>query len=165
LDDVGAGPQGRLVHGLLHGEVDERLRHVRVFGVGQELRSRFLDLGEAAAGLVEAVGGGPDDRALAGDLVEVRVKALEVGAAQRLDTNLDTLDEIRADVGARTNRLAIASSRLGGLQTNATQLLSDTEDADMAQTITQYTTQQAAYNAALRAGANIVQTSLLDFLN
>lgn len=84
---------------------------------------------------------------------------------QRLDANLDTLDEIRADVGARTNRLAIASSRLSGLQNNTTQLLSDTEDADMAQTVTTYTTQQAAYNAALRAGANIVQTSLLDFLN
>lgn len=84
---------------------------------------------------------------------------------QRLDTNLDTLNGIRADVGARTNRLAIAASRLSGLALNSTKLLSDTEDADMAQTITQYTTQQAAYSAALKAGANIVQTSLLDFLH
>jgi len=84
---------------------------------------------------------------------------------QRLDANLDTLNEIRADVGARTNRLALATSRLSGLQDNTTQLLSDTQDADMAQTITQYTTQQVAYNAALRAGANIVQMSLLDFLH
>jgi flagellar hook-associated protein 3 FlgL len=84
---------------------------------------------------------------------------------QRLDTNLDTLNGIRADVGARTNRLATAASRLSGLALNSTKLLSDTEDADMAQTITQYTTQQAAYSAALKAGANIVQTSLLDFLN
>lgn len=91
--------------------------------------------------------------------------ALRGSDLQRLDANLDTLNEIRADVGARTNRLAIASSRLSGLQNNSTQLLSDTEDADMAQTVTTYTTQQAAYNAALRAGANIVQTSLLDFLN
>jgi flagellar hook-associated protein 3 FlgL len=84
---------------------------------------------------------------------------------QRLDANLDVLNGVRADVGARTNRLAIASSRLSGLNLNATKLLSDVEDADMAQTITEYTTQQAAYNAALRAGANIVQTSLLDFLH
>ena len=91
--------------------------------------------------------------------------ALRTTDLQSLDASLDTLDGIRADVGARTNRLAFASSRLGGLQTNATQLLSNTEDADMAQTITQYTTQQAAYNAALRAGANIVQSSLLDFLH
>jgi flagellar hook-associated protein 3 FlgL len=84
---------------------------------------------------------------------------------QRVDANLDTLNGIRADVGARTNRLAIAASRLSGLQSNSTQLLSDTEDADMAASISSYTTQQAAYNAALRAGANIVQSSLLDFLN
>ena len=35
----------------------------------------------------------------------------------------------------------------------------------MAETITEYSTQQAAYSAALKAGANIVQTSLLDFLH
>ena len=84
---------------------------------------------------------------------------------QRLDASLDVLNGIRADVGARTNRLAVAGSRLSGLALNATQLLSEVEDADMAQTITQYTTQQAAYNAALKAGANIVQASLLDFLH
>jgi len=84
---------------------------------------------------------------------------------QRLDAGLDTLNGIRADVGARTNRLSVAGSRLSGLALNTTKLLSDTEDADMAQTITQYTTQQAAYSAALKAGANIVQTSLLDFLH
>jgi flagellar hook-associated protein 3 FlgL len=91
--------------------------------------------------------------------------ALRTTDLQRLDAGLDTLNGIRADVGARTNRLATAASRLSGLQLNTTQLLSDTEDADMAATITQYTTQQAAYSAALKAGANIVQSSLLDFLH
>ena len=90
--------------------------------------------------------------------------ALRTTDLQRLDANLDVLNGIRADVGARTNRLAIAGSRLSGLALNSTKLLSDTEDADMAQTITQYTTQQAAYSAALKASANIVQSSLLDFL-
>jgi flagellar hook-associated protein 3 FlgL len=91
--------------------------------------------------------------------------ALRSTDLRRLDANLDVLNGIRADVGARTNRLAVASSRLSGLALNSTKLLSDVEDADMAQTITQYTTQQAAYSAALKAGANIVQTSLLDFLH
>jgi flagellar hook-associated protein 3 FlgL len=84
---------------------------------------------------------------------------------QRLDANLDVLNGIRADVGARTNRLAIAGSRLSGLALNSTKLLSDVEDADFAQTLTDYATQQAAYSAALKAGANIVQSSLLDFLH
>lgn len=91
--------------------------------------------------------------------------ALRGADLRRLEATLDVLNGIRADVGARANRLAVAESRLGSLQVNTTRLLSETEDADMAQTITDYTTQQAAYTAALRAGANIVQSSLLDFLN
>jgi flagellar hook-associated protein 3 FlgL len=91
--------------------------------------------------------------------------ALRTIDLQRLETNLDVLNGIRADVGARTNRLAAADSRLGALEVNASQLLSQTEDADMARAITDYTTQQSAYTAALRAGSNIVQSSLLDFLH
>ncbi|HMJ01908.1 MAG TPA: flagellar hook-associated protein FlgL [Conexibacter sp.] len=91
--------------------------------------------------------------------------ALRTTDLRRLDANLDVLNGIRAEVGARTNRLAVAEARLGSLEVNASRLLSETEDADMAQTITDYTTQQAAYTAALRAGSNIVQSSLLDFLN
>jgi flagellar hook-associated protein 3 FlgL len=102
---------------------------------------------------------------------DLRSGAPTAGAAlrgtdlQRLDANMDTLNALRADVGARANRLTIAGSRLQALEENTTNLLSQTEDADVAKTITDYTTQQAAYNAALRAGANIVQSSLLDFLD
>lgn len=83
---------------------------------------------------------------------------------QRIDANFDVLNGLRADVGARTNRLEIAASRLASLEENTTRLLSDTEDADTVKTMIEYTTQQAAYDAALRAGANVVQSSLLDFL-
>ena len=62
-------------------------------------------------------------------------------------------------------RAAAPATAAGQAMTlDASAVLSDVEDADMAQTITQYTTQQAAYSAALKAGANIVQMSLLDFL-
>ena len=46
----------------------------------------------------------------------------------------------------------------------STQLLSNVQDADMAQTMTDFSMQQAVYESALRAGANIVQESLLNFL-
>jgi flagellar hook-associated protein 3 FlgL len=83
---------------------------------------------------------------------------------QRLDASMDTLNALRADVGARLNRLALAGDRLQTLEGGTTQQLSDVQDADIAKTITDYSTQQAAYEAALRAGAHIVQSSLLDFL-
>jgi flagellar hook-associated protein 3 FlgL len=83
---------------------------------------------------------------------------------QRLDANLGTLSELQATNGATTNRLQLAGSRVADLQVSRTKLLSQTEDADIAQTMTDYSTQQASLTAALRAGANIVQSSLLDFL-
>ena len=42
--------------------------------------------------------------------------------------------------------------------------LSETEDADIAKTLIDFNSQQAAYQAALKAGASIVQVSLMDFL-
>jgi flagellar hook-associated protein 3 FlgL len=92
------------------------------------------------------------------------MNALRGADLQHLDANAATLGSVRADVGARTNRLSLASGRLTGLEENSTKLLSNVEDADVAKTIIAYSTEQAAYNAALKAGANIVQASLLDFL-
>jgi flagellar hook-associated protein 3 FlgL len=81
-----------------------------------------------------------------------------------LDTNLDALSQARATVGATTNRLESADSRLQEVEESLTKLLSDVEDADMAKTYVDFSMQQSVYQSALRAGANIVQQSLLDFL-
>jgi flagellar hook-associated protein 3 FlgL len=81
-----------------------------------------------------------------------------------LDTNLDLVSQARATVGATTNRLESADSRLQEVEGSLTKLLSDVEDADMAQTAVDFSMQQSVYQSALHAGANIVQQSLLDFL-
>jgi flagellar hook-associated protein 3 FlgL len=82
----------------------------------------------------------------------------------RLDTNLDNLLAARARNGSQSNRLDAAMSRLQDLETATTKQLSDTEDADFTQTMMDLNSQGAAYQAALRAGATIVQSSLMDFL-
>ena len=82
----------------------------------------------------------------------------------RLDANLDTLLEVRARNGARSNRLDSATSRLAEVEESTVKQLSQTEDADIAKTLIDFNSQQAAYQSALRAGASLVQTSLLDFL-
>jgi flagellar hook-associated protein 3 FlgL len=83
---------------------------------------------------------------------------------QRLDANLATLTQTRATVGATTNRLEAADARLQQVEETTTKLLSDVEDADMAKTYIDYSMQQNVYQSALRAGSNIIQQSLLDFL-
>jgi len=81
-----------------------------------------------------------------------------------LDTNLNSLNGLSANVGAVQDRLQMAASRIQTLQTSDTQVLSNTQDADMASTEISYSTQQAALTAALQAGASIVQQSLMNFL-
>ncbi|HEY1510394.1 MAG TPA: flagellar hook-associated protein FlgL [Solirubrobacteraceae bacterium] len=81
-----------------------------------------------------------------------------------LDTNINSLTGVAAQAGAVTDRLQMAASRIQTLQTSDTQVLSNTQGADMASTEISYSTQQAALTAALQAGASIVQQSLMNFL-
>jgi flagellar hook-associated protein 3 FlgL len=89
---------------------------------------------------------------------------LNTSDLQALDQASDTISTTRAVVGARTNRLVSATDRLQQLEQAQTKQLSDTEDADIAQTMIDYSTQSAIYQAALKAGANLIQPSLMDFL-
>jgi flagellar hook-associated protein 3 FlgL len=95
----------------------------------------------------------------AGDSASLRTTDLD-----QLDDNLDTVLEIRARNGARSNRLDGALDRLGQIEDATRQQLSDVEDADIAKTLIDLSSQTAAYQAALKSGANIVQSSLMDFL-
>ena len=81
-----------------------------------------------------------------------------------LDDALDDLNAVRAKVGATYNRLEVANGRLGEYEGTTLKLLSETEDADFAKTMIDYSIQQSALQAGLKAGASIVQNSLLDFL-
>jgi flagellar hook-associated protein 3 FlgL len=83
---------------------------------------------------------------------------------QALDANLETLLEVRARNGAGTNRLDSAVERLGQVRDATMTQLSGVEDADIAKTMIEFNSQTAAYQAALRSGASIVQSSLMDFL-
>lgn len=91
-------------------------------------------------------------------------KTLGNADLKAISDQIDNALAVRARVGAGMNRLDTASSRLAQIEESATSMLSDTEDADMAKVLTEYSTQQAVYQSALQAGARIVQTSLLDFL-
>src|SRR5215213_4793992 len=84
LNDVRARMERRLVHGLLHREVDRGLRHVGVLDVREQLGERLLYLLEPAVGRLEPVGRRADGGARLADQVEVRLEALEVGRAQRV---------------------------------------------------------------------------------
>lgn len=104
-------------------------------------------------------------RQVSTDLKTGNTANLQTTDLQALDTEGDNITNVRASVGATTNRLSTALSRLQQLAQSTTQLLSNTEDADMAQTMVDLSQQQAVYQAALKAGADIVQPTLMDFLS
>jgi flagellar hook-associated protein 3 FlgL len=92
------------------------------------------------------------------------VQALSTAGITNLQTSQNSLLQLQATVGSTQNRLSLAATRIQGLQTTDTAALSNAQDANMAATMTTYSNQQAAFQAALRAGATIVQSSLMDFL-
>jgi flagellar hook-associated protein 3 FlgL len=103
-------------------------------------------------------------RTISQDLRAGNGAALRGADLKGLTDNLNQVLEVRARNGASTNRLQAADTRLDDITLSVKQQLSDTEDADMAQTLVDFNSQSAAYQSALRAGASIVQTSLMDFL-
>lgn len=83
----------------------------------------------------------------------------------KIDLKLDTLLTSRSIVGARTNRLELQQTRLKNIDISYTGLLSDNEDADMAEVSVKLQMQENVYNASLAVGAKIIQPSLIDFLD
>ncbi|MGI5169972.1 flagellin [Spirillospora sp. CA-253888] len=113
------------------------------FGTGSD--QLFTILSDISAHLRD------DPSALTGDLA-------------RLDAATERIRTQAADVGARQNRVTqmkgTVDDRLLILKTQ----LSDIEDIDLPQTITDLRLQETTYQAALAATARVVQPSLMDFL-
>jgi flagellar hook-associated protein 3 FlgL len=93
------------------------------------------------------------------------VADLSANQLSNLQNSLNSLVQLQANAGAAQNRLTLAGDRIQGLQNSDTAALSNDEDVNMAQAVTTFSSEQAAFTAALKAGANIVQSSLMDFLN
>lgn len=81
-----------------------------------------------------------------------------------LDTADDQLGIALSGVGAVQNRVAGVDTELRTQVTQQQQVLSDAIDADIAEVIINLNAQNNAFQAALSAGANVIQPSLLDFL-
>lgn len=133
----------------------------REIGPGVQLDLNVIGqqvLGDDTTGLLASL------RTIVNDLTTGNGNALRTADIQNLDAALDTLTSAQAVVGARQNRLDAAQLRLRELEENANSLLSETEDADMAETLVHFSMQKAVYESALKAGAEIIQPSLMDFL-
>ncbi|AKP45834.1 MULTISPECIES: flagellar hook-associated protein FlgL [Bacillus] len=82
----------------------------------------------------------------------------------QIDQHIDAINNARADLGARQNRLEMMESRVDNQEVIATKVLSDNEDVDYEKAITDLTAQESVHRAALAVGARVLQPTLMDFL-
>lgn len=82
----------------------------------------------------------------------------------QIDNRMNTMLTKRAEVGARMNRIQLIENRLNDINLNLQTVKSKTEDADMAEVITNMKMEENVYQASLSVGAQLIRPSLVDFL-
>jgi flagellar hook-associated protein 3 FlgL len=115
----------------------------QVFGVGNEQLFKILE--DVAADLRNSPG------AVGTDI-------------NRLDDATRKIQSELSNVGGRYNQVMTMRQSADDAVLNLSKALSDVEDIDLPKTITELQLQQTAYQAALAAGARVVQPSLVEFL-
>jgi flagellar hook-associated protein 3 FlgL len=82
-----------------------------------------------------------------------------------MDAEIQNVLRVRADIGARQNRMDLTEDRIENDLVNFTESMSLNEDIDIAETIMNLKNEENVYQASLAAGARIIQQSLVDFLH
>lgn len=107
-----------------------------------------------------------------GSLFKNISEALESGDTESLskdllndiDQHLDNTIRFRSKMGAVYTRLEFAKERNAAENLSMTELLSKSEDIDLAEKMMEFSTMRTVYQASLQTGAQILQPSLLDYI-
>jgi flagellar hook-associated protein 3 FlgL len=130
---------------------------------------------EVARGVYERLNTGGEDifasRVAVFDLM-VRVKnALfrddGIDVNQSLDEIEDALEQVSSalsDIGVKRNAFDLARAKLDSEMVNLQAMISRLEDADLAEVMVRFQGEQTAYESALAAAGQIMNTSLINFI-
>ena len=158
----------------VNGAANDDRRYARLRGNQIEFRS--YETGEEST--IEIDPGGTDDNiteALFGEGEDYHPNDGEVsggeGSIRLSEEDIATFDEaiedslqLRAELGAKINRLDLTERRLEDGIINTRELLSENQDTDMAETIMELRMEESVYQASLATGARVIQPTLVDFL-
>lgn len=125
---------------------------------------------EAFMSAVDADGDGVREMSIF-QLLDDLQAALFSGDQASVEANIDEFEvaidhllDVRATLGARSNRLTMAIGRLDDTQISLTSTISRLGDIDLAEIVAIYKNQESVYRAALSTGAMVLQPSLIDYL-
>ena len=97
--------------------------------------------------------------------------ALENDDTNEIENMIESIDlasekiiSLNTGIGSIQQQLDLAENRLETANLNLATFLSDTEDVDLASAITQYNSEELAYQAALQSTANILRLNIMNFL-
>lgn len=97
------------------------------------------------------------------DLVNGNLTGIQ-GAIDSIDNALDSAANVRAELGVKLRYLDDQRSALTDRDYNIQTLLSGTEDADIAETVTEISKTELALESLRAAGAEALSKSLMDFI-
>jgi len=86
------------------------------------------------------------------------------GLLNDLDEDINRVLSVRADLGAKTDYVQKTQTRLEDNELTYNEILSQNDEVDLAEVSINLSSAQAGYQAALAAGAKVIQNSLLDYL-
>jgi flagellar hook-associated protein 3 FlgL len=93
------------------------------------------------------------------------LQAIQSTDLQAIKANQTAVSSAISAIGAMSNRATAAAGRLDDLEDTANQTIDDLTGVDTVKALTDYSAQNAAYQASLKVGAQIIQPSLLQFLS
>lgn len=99
------------------------------------------------------------------DSIESGDTAALAAGQEQLSACVAQVDAVRAESAAAYNRLESSENLLSNLKLNLENTLTETEGADMTQTVLELQIQESAYQTALQAAAQIIQPTLMSFLD
>jgi flagellar hook-associated protein 3 FlgL len=135
---------------LLSGTMPEWRLAADVTITGKDIESVFADISDSMRQLADGLENSNDSDILAG--------------AEGIDQAINQVLGERAENGAKLRRLDILNDKAKAIDIEYHSLLSNVEDIDLTEVIVRLKSQEAAYQAALAAGARLIQPSLLDYL-
>jgi flagellar hook-associated protein 3 FlgL len=130
--------------------------------IGENMAASLTAEGEALFG--------PDNNNVFNILndLEARLNASDAPGIEaqitRLDSAIDNLTTVRAREAGVYKRLEATENHNAYFKVNVEEMLSQTEDADIAEAIINFQVQQTTYESTLATSSMILQKSLIDFL-
>ncbi|WP_046174672.1 flagellar hook-associated protein FlgL [Domibacillus indicus] len=82
----------------------------------------------------------------------------------KLDIHISANTTARAEIGARFNRIELMEARIAEQKIVSSRIMSENEDVDFEQVVTELTTQETVHKAALSVASRIIQPTLIDYL-